>query len=46
MPPNAADHRRPITATERDLIKYSAPAFGEYADLVARIRSLLQVAGS
>jgi hypothetical protein len=35
----------PITAAEHDLIKYSAPAFGEYKDLVERIRSLLLVTG-
>jgi hypothetical protein len=35
----------PLTSAERDLIRCPMPSFGEYAELVARIRSLLLHAG-
>jgi hypothetical protein len=35
----------PLAAAERDLVRCPMPPFGEYAELVARIRSLLRYAG-
>jgi hypothetical protein len=35
----------PLTPAERDLIRCPMPSFGEYTELVARIRSLLEYAG-
>jgi hypothetical protein len=37
--------KTPLTAAERDLIRCPMPGFGEYTDLVERIRSLLRYAG-
>jgi hypothetical protein len=37
--------KTPLSPTELDLLTFPRPPFGEYTDLVARIRSLLQYAG-
>jgi hypothetical protein len=34
-----------LTPIERDLLTFPTPAFGEYAELVTRLRTLLQVVG-
>jgi hypothetical protein len=37
--------KTPLTSAERDLIQCPMPAFGEYTELAARVRSLLRTAG-
>ena len=41
----AVASQRPLSPTELDLLTFPPPPFGEYADLVARIRSLLRCSG-